>query len=59
MENNKQWAGGGECRGVTCLIIFFLFYALLATSFLLTIWHAQQRGARLYVCTFIMALTAL
>ena len=35
------------------------FYALLALSFSLTIRHAQQLGARLYVCTFITALTAL
>ena len=38
---------------------FFEFYALLATSFPLTIRHAQQRGAHLYVGTFLTALTAL
>ena len=37
----------------------FKFYALLATLFSLTIWHAQQRGARRYVRTFITMLTAL
>ena len=37
----------------------FEFYALLATSFSLTIGHAQQRGARRYVRTFITVLTAL
>ena len=38
---------------------FFEFYVLLATSFSLTIWHAQQRGARRYVRTFITVLMAL
>ena len=37
----------------------FEFYALLATSFSLTIGHAQQRGARRYVRTFLTVLTAL
>ena len=37
----------------------FEFYALLATSFSLTIRHAQQRGARRYACTLITVLTAL
>ena len=57
MENKK-----GERRrvqGRNVLENFFEFYGLLATSFSLTIWHAQQREARRYVCTFIMVLTAL
>ena len=37
----------------------FEFYALLATSFSLTIRHAQQRGASRYDCTFLTVLTAL
>ena len=46
-------------QGRNVLENFFEFYALLATSFPLTIWHAQQRGARRYVRTFITVLTAL
>ena len=45
-------------QGRNVLESFFQFYALLAKSFSLTIWHAQQRGARRYVCTFITVLTA-
>ena len=57
MENKK-----GERRqlqGRNVLESFFEFYALLATLFSLTIGHAQQRGARRYVRTFITVLTAL
>ena len=46
-------------QGRNVLENFFEFYALLATSFSLTIGHAQQRGARRYVRTFITVLTAL
>ena len=38
---------------------FFEFYALLATSFSLTLRHAQQRRARSYARTFFTVLTAL
>ena len=46
-------------QGRNVLENFFQFYALLATSFSLTIGHAQQRGARRYVRTLITVLTAL
>ena len=46
-------------QGRNVLENFFEFYALLATSFSLTIWQAQQQGARRYVRTFITVLTAL
>ena len=46
-------------QGRNVLESFFEFYALLSTSFSLTIRHTQQRGERLYVCTFITAVTAL
>ena len=38
-------------QGHNVLEHFFQFYALLATSFSLTIWHAQQRGACRYART--------
>ena len=46
-------------QGRNVLENVFEFYALLATSFSLTIGHAQQRGARRYVRTFFTVLTAL
>ena len=46
-------------QGRNVLENLYEFYALLATSFSLTIGHAQQRGARRYVCTFLTVLTAL
>ena len=45
-------------QGRNVLENFFEFWSLLATSFSLTIGHAQQRGARRYVHTFITMLTA-
>ena len=45
-------------QGLNVLESFSEFYALLATSFSFTIWHAQQRGARRYVRPFITLLTA-
>ena len=45
-------------QGCNVLENIFEFYALLATSFSLTFWHAQQRGARRYVRTIITVLTA-
>ena len=58
MEKNKR----GErwrVQGRNMLENFFEFYALLATSFSLTIRHAQQRGARCSAREFITVLTAL
>ena len=46
-------------QGRNVLENLFEFYALPAASFSLTIWHAQQQGARCYVCTFITMPTAL
>ena len=46
-------------QGRNVLENFFEVYALLATSFSLTVGHAQQRGAHRYVRTFITVLTAL
>ena len=46
-------------QGRNVLESFFEFYALLATSFSLTIWPAQQQGVRRYARTFITVLTAL
>ena len=50
---------GRRVQGRNVLENTFEFYALLATSFSLTIGHAQQRGARRYVRTLITLLTAL
>ena len=46
-------------QGRNMLKNVFEFSVLLATSFSLTIGHAQKRGARRYVHTFITVLTAL
>ena len=46
-------------QGRNVLQNIFEFYALLATSFSLTIWHAQQRRAPRYAREFIKVLTAL
>ena len=43
-------------QGRNVLENFLEFYALLATSFSLTIQHAPQRGACAYACTFIEAV---
>ena len=59
MENNKKGGERWRVQGPNVLEGFFEFYALLATFFSLTIRHARQRGAHLYVRTFFTALTAL
>ena len=39
-------------QGRNVLENFFEFYALLATSFSLTIWHAQRGGASTFITVF-------